>query len=352
MRAQLLDGSRPKDLLDVVRRLSMLQDDQTKTVAPSADLMLWSRLGSAYRPDHLREALDDATLVTLRGMIRPAEDLALYRAEMAAWPGTDDVSEWKLSQRDWIDDNDVCRRDILARMEASGPLTSREIPDTCVVSWKSSGWNDNRNVRQMLELMEKRGEVATIGRRGRDRLWDVAWRVFPDTAVVPAEEAQRLRDERRVRALGIARPRGPECPVEPMDVGDAGERAVIAGIRGEWRVDPAQLGQRFTGRAALLSPIDRLLYDRRRMDELFDFDYQLEMYKPAAKRRWGYFALPILYGDRLVGKVDATTDHKAGVLRVDAIHRDVEFSATMSTAVDRELRDLARWLDVDLDLPG
>ena len=105
------------------------------------------------------------------------------------------------------------------------------------------------------------------------------------------------------------------------------------------------------GRAAVLSPLDRLVYDRKRMVELFEFDYQLEMYKPAAQRRWGYYTLPILYGDRLVGKVDATAHRKAGVLQVDTIHQDVPFSATMSAAVRREITDLAHWLELDLALP-
>lgn len=101
-----------------------------------------------------------------------------------------------------------------------------------------------------------------------------------------------------------------------------------------------------------LSPIDRFLYDRKRMKEIFEFDYGLEMYKPAAKRRWGYYALPILYGDRLIGKLDAHADRKAGVLRVAAIHQDVPFSSTIATAVDDEINDLARWLDLELDLPS
>src|SRR5213075_2881447 len=101
-------------------------------------------------------------------------------------------------------------------------------------------------------------------------------------------------------------------------------------------------------RAVLLSPLDRLVYDRKRMAEIFDFDYQLEMYKPVAKRRWGYFALPILYGDRLVGKLDSTADRRAGVFRVDAIHEDVAFDKTIAAAVDREIRDLAMWLQLDL----
>jgi hypothetical protein len=101
------------------------------------------------------------------------------------------------------------------------------------------------------------------------------------------------------------------------------------------------------GRAALLSPFDRLIHDRKRTVELFEFDYQLEMYKPAAKRRWGYFALPILYGDRLVGKLDATVDRNAGVLRVHAIHEDVAFAHPMTEAIAREIDDLAHWLGLD-----
>ena len=84
------------------------------------------------------------------------------------------------------------------------------------------------------------------------------------------------------------------------------------------------------------------------MAELFEFDYQLEMYKPVAKRRWGYFALPILHGDRLVGKVDATSDRRAGMLRVDAIHEDEPFSKSLTAAVQRELKDLAKWLQLEL----
>jgi uncharacterized protein YcaQ len=134
-------------------------------------------------------------------------------------------------------------------------------------------------------------------------------------------------------------------------VSKAGEPAVVEGVKGTWRVDPSLLGQPFSGRAALLSPFDRLIHDRKRTIEIFDFDYQLEMYKPAAKRQWGYFALPILYADRLVGKLDATADRKAGILRVDAIHQDVTFTKTMTAAIVREIKDLARWLKLDLTMP-
>jgi uncharacterized protein len=354
VRAQLLDSSRPARLLDVVRRLTLLQLDPAAAIAPSADLVAWSRLGPSYAPAELAAALADRTLLELRAMIRPGADLALYRADMAEWAGAGRGQQpgWRASQRDWVRANDACLRDILDRLGSLGPLPSRDFPDTCAVPWGSTGWTNNRNVTQLLEFMVRRGEVAVAGRKGRDRLWDLATRVYPDDPVVPAGEALRLRNERRLRSLGIARARGPECPVEPADVGEAGEPAAVEGVTGAWRVDPAQLGQPFSGRAALLSPFDRLIHDRKRTVELFEFDYQLEMYKPAARRRWGYFALPILYGDRLVGKLDAAADRQAGVLRVHAIHQDVPATATMTAAIGAEIEDLARWLGLDLALPG
>jgi len=133
-------------------------------------------------------------------------------------------------------------------------------------------------------------------------------------------------------------------PMEPIHVGQAGEPAVVDGVKGEWRVDPAALGDDFVGRTALLSPFDRLIHDRVRTLELFDFEYTLEMYKPAAQRRWGYYALPILHGDRLVGKIDAVADRKASVLRVNVVHKDEAFTPSITAAVRAELADLATWL--------
>jgi hypothetical protein len=342
VRAQLLDAARPTDLVTVVHRLTLLQIDPTAAIAPSADLVAWSRLGSAYQPAHLRQALErDRTLFEHNALVRPMSDLGLYLAGAADLPPYE-------STRAWIRDNDRFRRDILDLLAGSGPMTSRDIPDTCVVPWASTGWTNNRNVTQMLEILMMRGEVAIAGRVGRERIWDLAERVYPADVVVPSvEDASRAKNERRLASLGIARQKTTAMPVEPIDVGDAGEPAVVEGTKGEWRVDPAALGQDFEGRTALLSPFDRLIHDRRRAQELFDFEYTLEMYKPAAKRRWGYFALPVLHQDRLVGKVDATADRKASVLRVHAIHEDARFTRPMTRAVRAELDDLASWLGLD-----
>src|SRR4029079_6221385 len=201
----------------------------------------------------------------------------------------------------------------------------------------------------MLECLMMRGEVAISGRVGRERLWDLPMRVYPSAAVIPAaDEAERLKDERRLAALGIARARARAMPMEPIHVGEAGEPAVVEGVKGEWRVDPAYLEHGLRGRTALLSPFDRLIHDRVRTEELFEFEYTLEMYKPAAKRRWGYFPLPILHGDRLVGKLDAIADRKASVLRVHAIHEDVTFSRAITAVVQKEIDDLATWLGLEV----
>lgn len=344
IRAQLLDADRPPDLEAVVDRLTLLQLDPTAAIVPSADLVAWSRLGDKYQPAHLQQALEvDRTLFELQSqevrtepvlaMVRPMARLGLYLADMAAWP-------WKWDRAaKWLKANEGFRRRLLDQLRASGPLRSRDIPDTSEVPWASTGWTNDRNVTRMLELLAFRGEVAVAGRQGRQRLWDVAERVYPtDMPVVPRDEARRRRDERRLRSLGVAR---------PEIVGDAGLPVEIEGTPGVWRLDPDATADGFEGRTALLSPFDRLIHNRTRAMELFDFEYTLEMYKPAAKRRWGYYALPVLHHDRLVGKVDATADRKISRLVVRAVHQDVPFTPPMTRAVHAELDALAAWLGLE-----
>ncbi|HEX3087884.1 MAG TPA: crosslink repair DNA glycosylase YcaQ family protein [Ilumatobacteraceae bacterium] len=343
VRAQLLDADRPGDLMTVVDRLTFLQLDPTAVIAPNADLVTWTRVGNTYDPADLRRAIDeDRTLFEHRGqesekepvivMVRPMANLGLYLAEMAMWP------IWTKG-REWLDANARFRKRVLAQLKSSGPLQSRDIADSAEVPWQSSGWTHDRNVTQMLELLASRGEIAVAGRRGKQRVWDLAERIFPaGVTVVPVEEARAIRNEKRLRSLGVARSK---------IVGNAGIAAEVEGTTGEWRVDPDATAQGFEGRTALLSPFDRLVHDRVRALELFGFDYTLEMYKPAAARRWGYFALPILHDDQLVGKVDAAADRKTSQLLVHAVHQDVRFTRATTAAVNAELESLAAWLGLD-----
>lgn len=341
--AQLLDRPRPTDIVEVVERLTFLQIDPTAAIAPNADLVLWSRLGSSYNPADLVKALEhDRTLVETVAYIRPPHDVPSVIAEVNA-------AESHPFMAEWLAQNEPFRCDILALLDTRGPLLSREIPDTSVVAWPSSGWTNNRNTTKMLEALAHRGHIAISGRKGRQRYWDLPERVYPpDLPTLDLETAVAERNERRLAAVGIARASGPVSPTENPYVGPAGEEAVVAGVPGTWRVHPAYLGLPFSGRTALLSPFDRLVHDRVRTEQLFGFEYILEMYKPKDKRRWGYFALPILHRERLVGKLDARSDREGGRLVVNATHEDVPFSKTTTAAVRREIANLATWLGLDL----
>ncbi len=137
--AQLLSADRPSDLMSVVRHLGALQADPTRVVAPNAELVLWTRLGPAFDAAELEEARVTGRLVELRGLLRPAEDLALYRAEMAAYPFVGPRKEWQQSVADWVEANDHTRREILDKLRVEGALPSSEFPDTTALPWESSG---------------------------------------------------------------------------------------------------------------------------------------------------------------------------------------------------------------------
>jgi uncharacterized protein YcaQ len=346
VRAQALEAKRPGGVLDAIDRLTFVKVDPVSAVAPSADVVLWSRLGEAYDPAEVTARLEvDRTLFELDLMVRPMDDLRLFRPMMRRWPKHERT-------RNWIEANDAFRRDIVVRLSGSGPLPATEIPDTAAVPWSSTGWTNDRNVTIMLECLMMRGDIAMSARRDGQRLWDLAERVYPEVPELEASDAYVQRNERRLASLGILRERkAGGSPAEPIDTRGIGEPARVEGLRGTWRVDPGALehvDEPLAGRTALLSPLDRLVFDRKRLEELFGYEYVLEMYKPRDQRRWGYWAMPILHGDRLIGKVDATADRAAGMLRVDAIHEDEPFTRDLVEAVFEELDSLAGWLGLDI----
>ncbi|MCT9820918.1 winged helix DNA-binding domain-containing protein [Microbacterium sp. W1N] len=340
VRAQLLDADRPGGIVEVAEQLGAIKIDPTATIAPAEQTIPWTRIGWSYEPGQLKKAVeDDRQLFEHAGQFRPASLLPLMAARMRG-------RELRASTVEYLDANARFRRDITRRLQKEGPLLASDIPDTSVVQRSNeSGWYGSNQVPRMLDLLEAIGEVAIVGREGRLRRWDVTERAWPANLPAPGyDEAERMLEARRLQALGIARRK-----TSWSGVGDAGEPAEVEGSAWKWRVDPealAALDDDPGGRVAILNPYDRMLFDRPRLAELFEFDFVLEQFKPKAQRRYGYFAHPILIGDRFVGQLDAELDKKKENLVVTAVHEMIPFDDEEREMVDAEIRDLAEWIGV------
>jgi uncharacterized protein YcaQ len=289
VRAQLLDGS-ARGVLDTVRRLGFLQLDPIATVARPQHLVLWSRLG-AFDTEQLERLLwRDRKLFEWNAFIWPIESLPLIKARMRKHR-----RELSPRWRQLLDQNAAFRRYILRELERRGPLLSRELEDRAKDRRReahSQRWWGTRQVGLMVELLQLRGEIAVVGRRGGHRVWGLASDWFPETETVSIREAEHELDRQRFRSLGVRRERG------------------------EWIAHPDVSDEPVPERATLLSPFDRLIHDRDRTEALFDFRYRLEMYVPRAKREYGYYVLPLLVGDELVGRAEPRLDRKTGRLEL------------------------------------
>ena len=340
VQAQQLALPRPTDLLEVIRHQGFLQLDPTAAVARTEHLVAWSRLGRSFDPADLARLLAERKVFEHRAYVHPIEDCPLLRPLMETW--VERMRGYGKRVTQWMDENAEFRDHVLATLRERGPLRSRDIEDTSKRDWASRGWTNQRNTIQMLDWLSAMGLTAVTARAGADRVWDLAERFLPvDGPRLSLEEAERELARRRLRRQGVIRVGSAE------DVGDLGLEASIEGVRGKWRVEPELLDTTFTGRTALLSPFDRLVYWRNVTKALFDFDYALEIYVPVAKRRWGYYVLPILHGERIVGRADAKADREAGVLRIPALHLEPGASQGDLAAARAELGELAAWLGLD-----
>ncbi len=340
VRAQLLDADRPGDVVGVAEQLGAIKIDPTATIAPAEQTILWSRIGSSFESVQLSKAVEsDRLLFEFDGAFRPISLLPLMLPAMREWPK-------QPKTREWLDANRAFRADVLARLRAEGPLLASQIPDTAEVTRAPDGWYGSNQVPIMLEFLQRQGEVAVVGREGRARRWDLAERVYPQNLPVYAlDEAERLLNERRLQAAGIAKQKSPWTPV-----GEAGEPAVVEGSTRKYRVDPEALAALNNdddgGRVAFLSPYDGMLFDRPRLEELFEFTYVLEQFKPKPQRVYGFFAHPILMGDRFVGMLDAEVNRAEETLTVNAVHEFLPFEAEEDEMVRAEIADLGEWLGV------
>jgi len=311
VRAQALDGS-ASGVLETVRRLGLLQLDPISVVAPPQHLILWSRLGPFDVSELDRLLWEERKLVEWNAFVYPADDLPLLRARMRR---RDRPLDLRIVAH--LKEHASFRRHILRELERRGPLLSREIEDAPGHRREAHDWWGERKMGLMLGLLNTRGEVAVVGRRGKQRLWDLAERWYPETEKVPWAKAKRIFEERRFRAAGVQLERGklvahPEAEDAPIP-----------------------------DRVTFLSPFDGLVKDRDRAEALWGFRYRLEMYVPAAKREFGYYVLPILRGDRLVGRIEPVFDRKTGELAVKGVWWE---PGEKPLDLSEPLGELAGWL--------
>jgi uncharacterized protein YcaQ len=368
-------------IMEVTGDLGSLQLDPISVVARSHLLVLWSRLGGYDRADLDTVLWRERRLFeywTHAAAIVCTADYPIHSLLMRRYPSDRFASSRKM--RAWLADNQALRRSILRQLRDRGPLPTRALEDRAQTAWRSSGWTEGRNVDRMLDLLWTQGRILVAGRLGQQRVWDLAERVLPPWAPVrrpPEREVVRLAAQRSLRALGVATARdidrhftagrypGLADVLAGLERAGRVERVRVttdgAELPGPWYVhaDDLPLLERLQAggwrpRTTLLSPFDNLIIDRERTERLFGFHYRMEIYVPRPARRFGYYVLPVLHGDRLVGRVDPALDRARGRLVVNAVHAEPDAPPTAGPALAAALHDLAAFLGatgVDLRQP-
>jgi uncharacterized protein YcaQ len=290
-------------------------------VAPPQRLVLWSRLGPHDTAELDRLLWQEKQLFEWNAFIWPIDDLPLIRARMRERWGH---YKWQRWAKEFLKEQAGLRRYVLRELEQNGPMPSRELEHHAArADERTVWWGTRAQLTWMLELLHRRGRIAVAGRQGGQRLWDLAERCWPETETVPLREARRILAEKRRRALGVWRENG------------------------EWRAHHDVPDGPVPDRATLLSPFDRLVHDRARAEALWDFYYRLEMYVPKAKREYGYYVLPLLHRDRIIGRVDSQFDRKAAVYRVNEVYAENGAPAGAGPAIASALGSLGRWLGAE-----
>jgi uncharacterized protein len=355
---QLLDAPRPVSIEEVVRRLGEVQIDPTSAVARTEQLVLFSRLGRRFHVAELERLLwRERTLFEYWAHIVPTADLPVHRISMRRYPhGT-----WKRREyvRRWLEANDAFVRYVIGELRRRGPLRARDLENRAAEGWQTGGWNDEgQNVPMLLDILWLQGRVMIVGRDGQQRIWDLASRSLPRVHARPASAIAADLVDRQLRARGLERLERIGTLFDgPVPMRDAAiprhlrEGLIVPieveGLPGRWVTHRDLLHTTFRGRTTPLSPFDDLISDRERTERLFDFRFRLEIYVPKAKREFGYFVLPILRGDRLIGRIDPLYDRRAGVLRVNAVYAEADASPADGLAARRASEELAAWLGAD-----
>ena len=362
-------------IVSIVRDIGCIQIDPISVVAPSSLLVLWSRLGNydqalldkvLWDERRLFEDFAQATSIVL------TEDYPIFSTFKRNYAKGD--SPWARRVREWMMTNRVLRSHIIAELRHRGPLFSRDLEDKAVKEWRSSGWTSGRNVDMMLVFLAAQGKVMVAKRSGGQKQYGLTENLLPDW--VPREhlswhETVKRSSQKSLRALGVA----PKSHIERHYIRGSypGLTGVLAELESEGRIERVQISDshhdrpwpgtwfihaddiplldklvagEWQPRTTLLSPFDNLISDRRRTEQVFDFKFSLEIYVPKPKRRYGYYVMPILHGDRLIGRVDLAMDKEQERLMVRAVYAEQDAPITPETgrAVAGAIEELATFL--------
>lgn len=370
---QRLAGERPRantqGLLEIFRDLGCVQLDPIGVVARSHLLVLWSRLG-LYDPTCLDELLwQERKLFEYWAHCAPivlTEDYPIHHAMMRNY--AQDDSPFARRVRSWLEDNAELKNNVLAAIRRKGPLLSRDLIDVGgqKMGWVSTGWTSGRTTSRLLDFLWLSGMIMVAGRDGIQKKWDLSKRFLPEWTPrkkLSEREIVYRAAQKSLRALGVATPRQieqhfirgryPELAhilaelenkklVERVQIVDGGTR-----WKGDWYIHTAdlplldRLASDWQPRTTLLSPFDNLICDRARTKQLFNFDFTMEIYVPKDKRKYGYYVLPILHGDRLIGRIDAVTNRAQGILSINAVYAEPDAPARAARGISKSIEGLA-----------
>lgn len=358
-------------ILQLAIDLGCLQIDPIRVVEQPQYLIPWSRLGH-YKHAQLNKALwEEKTLFHYwahAASLVPTVDYPIHQVMMRRYPSRRSSVGYERMMK-WLETNKALKRHILLQLRNKGPLRTSDFTDLAVENFKSTGWNTDRNVDRMLDYLWTKGKVMIVGRTGQQRIWDLSERWFPDWTPsdrISYQQQTKASIERSVKAMGIAtkkqiwqyftRWRYHELPkaLEQLEKKGTLIPVAVPGIKGSWHLHPDDLalveklrrGEWEPRPATLLSPFDPLIADRPRTKLMWDFDYAIEIYVPKDKRKFGYYVLPILQGDRLIGRVDPAMDRKTGTLTINGVWAETGAPKDRPTgiAVKGAIEDLARFL--------
>ena len=354
----------PETLLSVVRNQAFVQWDPVTTVAPSHLLSFWARVGN-FRPQLLERLLwEDKTLFlhwTPMASLVLTEDYPLYLSLMRRYPESLSKS-WgnhREKAKRFLARNGALRRRILAALKA-GPRTTSDFKEHRRTKRDEGDWQPASDVAEMLFHLLMSGDLMVVGHRGAQNLWGLSSEFLPswvDRTELSEGDEERAAAQRAIRALGTATPREitlyfprgryanlpavlrsleSESEICRITVEGFGKRDVRYIHRKDVPLLESLAGGRFEPRLSLIPPFDNLLYSQGGTKRLFGFDYVREQFLPKEKRKYGTYVLPILWGEKFIGRIDPQLDKESGTLRINAVH------AEPGAPNDREVSDAIR----------